>query len=452
MHDNITITHGLTSFDVTQDPITVLTQANTKVSLTCGKISSELERTCPLCGGVMHVHQEHVVTLKHLPLQVRPHLLRVSRKRLKCELCNHLVSQPIPFKDPNHRITKHLRYLIEKRLCQGLTLKAVSLELGVHPLIVKDIDKSRLLRNFSNKRPSTFSRYIAIDEFLLHRGHRYATVVLDLESGHVIWCSEGKKKQQVKDFIDDMGKQWMSHVVAVSMDMNNQYASAFAQWAPHVKIVYDLFHIVKLYNDSVVTTLRRRKQNELEDRGDKEGYRLFKGMRFTLLSSRQTLQERDRLARQNNWFLSETYLKKGLRLPPGERLMHTGKEQRLDALLAENTDFSVTYILLEQLKLAFAQSERKTLEEGMVQWLKLARQSGVKEVLTFAKTIELRLEGILNHAEHPIGSGKLEGTNNLIKTIRRQAYGFRDTQYFFLKIKEATRKPKRTYQSHRFLN
>jgi transposase len=452
MNDTITIAHGLTSFDVTQDPISVFTVTNQRITLTRGKMLSPLERTCPSCEATMHVHQEHEITLKHIPLQMQPHLLKVSRKRFKCEKCNYLLMQEIPFKDPQHRITKHLRFFIEKRLAQGLTLKAVSLEFGVHPTIVKDIDKQRLERMFPTKRPDHYAQYIAIDEFLLHRGHHYATVVLDLGTGEVIWCSEGKRKQQVKDFIDDMGKEWMSHVVAVSMDMNNQYASAFAEWAPHVKIVYDLFHIVKLYNDSVITTLRRRKQNELYEKGDVEGYRLFKNMRFVLLSSQQTLAKRDRQARTNNRFLQEQYLTKGLELPPGKRLQQGGRKERLDQLLAENTDLSVAYILLEQLKLAFEETNPFSLQFGMQQWLQLARQSSTQEILTFANTIESRMEGIVNHAEHPINSGKLEGTNNLIKTIRRQAYGFRDTEYFFLKIKEATSRPKQNYQSHKFLN
>ena len=129
--------------------------------------------------------------------------------------------------------------------------------------------------------------------------------------------------------------------------------------------------------------------------------------------------------------------------------MRVGKEKRLDDLLAQNTDFAVAYILLEQLKLAFAQSDRRSLERGMQEWMRLARQSKVPEIIRFATTIDTRLEGILNHADHPISSGKLEGTNNLIKTIRRKAYGFHDTQYFFLKIMEATRRPPATYRSHR---
>lgn len=318
------------------------------MTLTCGRISGgELQRICPKCGHPMDIHQEHEIILKHVPLQMRPHLLKVSRKRVRCRGgCGYLQMQEIPFQDAQHRKTKHLRYLVEKRLSEGgHTLKAVSRELGgVHPSIVKMVDKERLKRMFPAKRPPhKYSEYIAIDEFLLHRGHRYATVVLDLQEEHVIWCSEGKKKQQVSDFIGgDLGEDWMHHVKAVSMDMNAQYDSAFRELCPWIAVIYDAFQ-------------------ETDPRS------LFRG--------------------------------------------------------------------------------------GLRQWLRMASDSGVQEVLDFAKTIRKRIRSLVLHAVYPINSGKLEGgTNNLIKTIRRQSYGFRDTEYFFLKIMEASRKPYYRYQSHRILS
>lgn len=138
-----------------------------------------------------------------------------------------------------------------------------------------------------------------------------------------------------------------------------------------------------------------------------------------------------------------------LSAPPGERIMQGGRESHLDQLLHANAEFSAAYILLEQLKLAFTQTDLQSLTEGMQLWLKLARQSKTEEILSYADTIEKRLEGILNHASYPISSGKLEGTNNLIKTIRRKSYGLPDTEYFFWKCMEASRKPYAQYKSHR---
>ncbi len=452
MEDCITIPHYLTGFSITNEPETLLTIHNSKIVHTRGEMRTEFPEKCPVCGSEhIDVHQHHETTLRHLPLMTKPHTLTIRRTRGCCRDCRATVWQPIPFKMPGHRITKHLAAYIISFLEKGYTLKEVSEITGVHPAIIKGVDRDRLQGKYEQYKPSEYSRYIAVDEFLLHKGHRYATVVIDLETGHVLFCEEGKKKEQVYHFINQMGRQWMNHVEAVAMDMNAQYDSAFREKAPHVKIVYDLFHLVKLYNDKVLTAMRRRKQNELNEAGDKQGYTMFKGSRYLLLSNRSTLQDKDTRAKENNRFLSENYLKKGLSLPPGTRIMHTRNEARLDALLSANSEFSAAYILLEQLKLAFKTDNKKELASGMQSWLKLARQCKSEEIHSYADTIDNHLEGIVNHARFPISTGKLEGTNNMIKTIRRKSYGLPDTPYFFWKIMEASRKPYAQFKSHRFL-
>lgn len=451
MNDTITIPHHLTSFQVTKEPESVLTVTGKKLAITRGSLDLPKDRTCPHCSGVMDIHQHHEVTLQHLPLCTKTHLLKVDRAWLKRRSCDYMEYQKIPFKATGHRITGYLKAYIMKYLSQGYTLKEVSQILDVNPSLVKAIDKQRLEVLYGNKRPTYYSSHIGIDEFLLHKRHRYATVVIDLDTGDVLFCEEGKKKEQVYHFIEQMGPDWMSHVQAVAMDMNAQYDRAFQEKAPWVKIVYDLFHLVKLYHDKVLTAMRRRKQRELKEAGDTDGYQLFKGSRFLLTSNRSTLQERDTLAHENNRHLYKTYESKGLSLPPGARRMKADREKRLDDLLSVNTDFSAAYILLEQLKMAFKQSSCATLADGMNQWIKLAKQSNVEEILSYSVTIEKHLTGIINHAEFPISNGKLEGTNNLIKTIRRKSYGIPDTRYFFLKIMEASRRPYRQYKSHKKL-
>jgi len=451
MHDTITIPHGLASFDVLQDPRAVTGVNGQQMVLTVGRITEELPRVCPECGGEMDVHQEHETTIKHVPIQLRPHLLKVLRKRVKCRRCGKLHMQSIPFKDEDHRITKHMRKLVEKRMGLGNTIKAVSRDLGLHPTIIKEIDKKRLQKMFPTKAPKEYAKHIAIDEFLLHRGHHYATVVLDIETGNIIWCSEGKKKQQVYDFTNDMGEDWMSRVKAVSMDMNAQYSSAFKELYPSIAVIYDKFHMVKLYNDRVLTSMRRRKQNELAEQGDEEGYQLYKGSRYIVLSDRRTLQEKDRKAKENNRLL-DTMTLRGAKWPAGARKMCASNETKLDDLLAVNAELSKAYFLLDQFKAAFDEKDPSSLFWGLRRWLDMAFSSGVPEIITFAKTVRKRIRSLVCHALFPINSGKLEGTNNMIKTVRRQAYGFRDTEYFFLKIMEASRKRYWTYKSHRILN
>ena len=99
------------------------------------------------------------------------------------------------------------------------------------------------------KKPDKRSQFIAIDEFKLHNGHKYATVIIDLETGHILHLAHGRKKAVVYEFIDRVGMDWMSSVKAVACDMNSDYEEALLERCPHLKIIFDFFHIKKNFND-----------------------------------------------------------------------------------------------------------------------------------------------------------------------------------------------------------
>ena len=80
---------------------------------------------------------------------------------------------------------------------------------------------------------------------------------------------------------------------------------------------------------------------------------------------------------------------------------------------------------------------RRCAEKALEEWCGLARAVDRPPVTSFAKMLEGHREGILNHCDHPIHTSKLEGINNKIKVIRRQAYGYHDERYFSLKVKQA---------------
>lgn len=450
MNEFISIAHNIQYFSVTSEARTVRSTRGKSVIVVEGECTFPLPRVCPVCGGRMDVSDHHVVRLQHLELLGSITILEVKFFRVRCRFCSHRETQRIPFRSRSHAMTTRLENRVRIRLNQGATLKATSVSLGIHPGIVKEIDKERLEKWELLTRPHP-TRNIGIDEFLLHKGHRYATVVIDIDRGRIIFLEEGKKKEQAEHFIRKMGREWMRHVEAVSMDMNANYASAFREYAPHVKIVYDKFHMVKLFNDSVITQIRRRLQNECDSKDDSSGYRLLKGSRFLVLSSRSTLREKEMRAVENNRRLHELYLDKGLPIPPGERLMKTGRERRLSDLLAANTELSVAYTLLEQFKYAYDVDSADVMANGLKQWYRLAWQSNVPEIHRFANTIKKHEDGIINRVMHRISSGIVEGINNMIKTLRRKSYGFRDTRYFFLKLMFESYFKKSSYLSPKIL-
>ena len=324
---------------------------------------------------------------------------------------------------------------------------------GVDVHIIKEIDKANLktkynLENLKNLEPV---RFLAVDEIAIHKHHNYATVFMNLETGHIIYCEAGKKKEQVLHFIQKAGRKWLKGLVAVAMDMNAGYDSAFKEAAPQVEIVYDNFHMVKMYSDLVLTAIRRRLQAQAKESDDKKLYSTLRGSRFLLLTNRNTLKERDSLALQNNYELLHNYELKGVSIPPGRRYMYCGKEARLNELLSINKELYIAYILKEQFQIAYDVDDPKIMKEGLQTWITIARQSKVREILKFATTIESHLDGIVNHSRFHISTGKLEGTNNLAKVIKRIAYGFHDDEYYFLKLMDASRRPYRKPVSHKFL-
>lgn len=111
---------------------------------------------------------------------------------------------------------------------------------------------------------------IEIDEFRLHRGRCCATQIMDMETGHVLFLAEGKRKDVVYQFIAYVGLHWMADVKAVCSDMNAEFANAFLEKRPHLEIVYDRCHLAK---NSIRWYLTRyaRTHRELEKEGDKEG-------------------------------------------------------------------------------------------------------------------------------------------------------------------------------------
>jgi transposase len=142
------------------------------------------------------------------------------------------------------------------------TNKQVAEITGLGKNTVKSIDKKRLqeLYTIGGKeliKPEKTTKILGIDEFKLHNGRKYATHIIDMETGHILWIANGKKKQVVYDFIDHVGLEWMDSVEAVACDMNSDFQEAFEERCPHIQPVFDHFHLIKNFNDKVVSEVRK---------------------------------------------------------------------------------------------------------------------------------------------------------------------------------------------------
>ena len=183
------------------------------------------------------------------------------------------------------------------------------------------------------------------------------------------------------------------------MDMANAYYNWFSVNFPKAHIVFDHFHVIKLMNDKldhvrrrVVATLDQRQQWQL------------KGLRFVFLKNNEDLPE------------------------DVKPILHN--------LRGDFQDLGDAYMFKEALRSIYKQA--KTSYHARIafhRWCRLAEETKVPELQTMAGTIRDKMDGIVSFwTFRRISNASMEGFNNKIRWLIRQAYGFRDREYFKLKI------------------
>lgn len=247
MHEYITFAHNLPYSDVTEEPRWLVCTTGSMPVKTKGRVILEHPQYCPRCEARVYNHSYETVKIKDIPLMKSPNILEVTYGRHRCTECQTVFRTTIPFKAEGHFITGRLRKLICAYLRIGMSMKMVYQLTGVDVHIIKEIDKANLktMYDLEKLRHLEPVRFLAVDEIAIHRHHNYATVFMNLENGHIVYCEEGRKKEQVLHFIQKAGKKWLKGLVAVAMDMNAAYDQAFKEACPHVGIVYDNFHMIK---------------------------------------------------------------------------------------------------------------------------------------------------------------------------------------------------------------
>ncbi len=322
-------------------------------------------------------------------------------RRLDCYQCGARAAERLSWLDTGERITHRLRAWIEA-LVQILPIAHVAQLTGLHWHTIKRIDHRRLQTRYGAFDAQGVRRLV-MDEFALHKGHRYATVIMDAERMRVLWVGEGNSREAIRPFFELLGKEGCQHIEAVAMDMNTAFDLEVRAHCPNAEVVYDLFHVVARFGREVVDRVRVDQANAL--RSAPAQRQVIKRSRWLLLRNRDNL----------------------------------GNEQvvKLEELLAANAPLATVYLLKTAIKeIWFAPSIRDGARRWK-DWYRLAIESGIAPAIAFAKRLRKYLRGILASAIFPLNTSILEGVNNRIKVIKRMAYGFRDSAYFFLKIKAA---------------
>jgi transposase len=110
------------------------------------------------------------------------------------------------------------------------------------------------------------------------------------------------------------------------------------------------------------------------------------------------------------------------------------ERNRLEEALSVKKPLATAYYMKEDLRLLWSQPNEAAAKDRLHDWIARAEASGIKTLKDFANTLRTHRRGIIAYYDHNISTGPLEGTNNKIKTLQRQAYGFRDRVFFILRI------------------
>jgi len=346
-----------------------------------------------------YIHSWRARTIRDLNLTDKRIYLSCRYRKVFCPVCHALRVEDLEFFSPYQHVTRRLaRYAYE--LCKMMTVHEVAEHLGLDWKTVKEIDKTFLEKEFGIPKLDGL-RILAIDEIAVKKRHTYMTVVLDYETGRVLWMKEGRSYNTLAGFFELMSEEQLKNLEAIALDMWDPYIKAIRKFAPHVKIVFDLYHVVADFGRVIdaVRNLECRKAYK----ANKE---IYKGSRYLLLMNKRRIRKKK-------------------------------ARQHLKRLLQLNETLSKLYVLKDRLKLIWRYSYPASAQKALDDWCHLAGTIRYRVVRKFINKLRNHSYGIINHCYYPINSAQLEGANNKIKVIKRKAYGFHDMRYFELKSIQA---------------
>src|SRR5512142_466432 len=335
-------------------------------------------------GSEVHSRGRVERRFRSLPIGSRATFVALPIPRVECRSCGLVRQVEVPFADARRTYTCSFeRYALE--LGRHMTIKDVAVHLGVGWDVIKDLEKRDLARRYAKPKLKHL-RHIALDEIAIAKGHRYLTVVLDPDSGAVVFVGAGKGAKASKPFWKRL-RGSKAKIEAVAMDMSPAYREAVSTHLPKATIVFDRSHVMRLFNEKL-SDLRRALHREATDVMQKQ---VLKGTRWLLLKASENLdQEKD-------------------------------EKSRLNEALALNRSLAVAYYLKEDLRQFWERPGKKFATLSLDGWLKRAEASGIKMLQQMARTLAAHRSGLLAYYDVMITSGPLEGTNNKIKTMKRQA-------------------------------
>lgn len=410
---------------------------NTIQNISCNlySVQDTKDVSCPYCGEKhVMVHDNYTTSLLDMPFYPGiKQYVNVTYHKYKCTSCNRVFNEDIPFKDPDARITLRAAMWVKVLLKLGFCISAVSNITGInwvalnkiHTRVMKDAleNRAQALRD-SGYKPT----YLAVDEFAIHKGHTYATCVMDLTTGEVLWVGKGRSIEDFRQFFKEIDMDYLSEVKAFAMDMNASYNKLVEEYMPYADIVFDRYHMQAQFGKDVLGSVRLEEARKHKDKA--EEIKALISPNLDPATRRSLKQEANTESKQYSSIKKARWT-----ILTNSNNLKEPKKESLEKILSEHSNLAVCYAMKEEMCSLFELRDPKLARIGWEKWFKAAKESDIPQLVKFAELKEKRLEGLISHAAHPISTGKLEGLNNKIKVAKRVGYGYRDDDYFFTLVR-----------------
>ena len=375
---------------------------------------------CHRCGSSLEGERgRHRLLLRDLPLRGFQTLVRLWRRKGHCPNCKKARSERLAFlaKESPHFTQDYAWWL--GTMCEFAPVSRVAEMVSEGNMTVRRIDLKRMQRMLKHYKIPDVT-HIAVDEVYarkqsLHkdedRDRRFFTVITDLNSRRVIWVAESRKKAALDQFFKLIGTEACERIVVVAVDQHEAYAKSVKEHCKKAKVVWDKFHIIKNFEEAV---------NEVRK----------------ALHAR--LPNKSPLMRLTRGKYRYSFLKKANRREKAEA-------QHIDEVVKENADFAALEIIKERMLGFFDSTDAVSAWEVLWEigvWIRqkvaadlaAERTQAFIHLHTWWENLASGWATLKNYFEFPVTSSLAEGINNVIKSLKRRSFGFRNMDYFRLKI------------------
>jgi hypothetical protein len=366
--------------------ISDLTSSNTEIH-----IHFSLPRkvcTCPHCHGLTdQVHDYRTSIIKDLPLMGKQTFLHYRKRRYHCPHCGKHFYEPFPLVTKHCRTTTRLLFYAIYLLSERQSVRSVA-----RLLRLSDSSIFRRLKDIRFPKPDNLPSVLSIDEFKGNAGGEKFQAILTRPDKHCLFDILPSRSQlSLQQYFQSFKNK--KEVRFIVMDMNRVYRDLAREYFPNATIIIDKFHVIR-YVTWALENVRKRIQKQLHP----EKRKYFKRSRKLLLTHRSKLKEES--------------------------------IEALAVMLSQSEDLAAAYHLKE-LFYDFMESTSRTEAIDKLKFFLLAAQaSQLKEFHACLTMLGNWSKYILNAFDCPYTNGFTEGTNNAIKVIKRNAFGYRNFENF----------------------